>query len=170
MTHHYSSDLQEEKYMIHRITVCTVTNDQARQVAFWTNEAKAIGLAGKRLTALDNICKISLARDMVILLTVSPTYRNGYVPNPDYIPDYSTYNYVDAYDYEGNHLWNIAEIIGDAGSGICDGYVCSTEYLMKGCEDTYIDGHELFVCWNEDGMRYLIDLDEKKVIHKMITR
>ena len=125
---------------------------------------------GKHITSLDRIYNISFTKNMVILLTASPKFRNTPAPNPEYVPDYSAYNYVNAYDYNGNYLWNIAEIIGDVGTGICDGYVCSSKYLLEDSKEKYIEGHELFVCWDCYGMRYLIDLDEKRVLHKMMTR
>lgn len=155
--------------MKHRITICTVVNDHCKEVVFWTDKAREIGLSGKRISTFDNICKISLSNNMVILLTASPRFRDSAIPKPDCVLDYDV-NCVDAYDYEGNHLWNIAEIIGNVGSSICNGHVCSTKWLTGGANEGYIEGHELFVCWDCNEVRYLIDLDEKRVIHKMITR
>ena len=154
--------------MKHRVTICTVVNDQYKELALWTDEAKEIGLIGRRITTLDNIQKISLCKNKFILLTASPRFRYSTIPSPDFVPNYDI-NCVDAYDYEGNHLWNIAEIIGNVGTNICNGHICSTQYLMGDSRDKYIEGHELFVCWDSNEMRYLIDLDEKKVIHKMLT-
>ena len=156
--------------MKHRVIFYSIVNNTCRQGTVWVENLKELWLHDKKIETQDRIFSVSFAKNMVILLTGSPEYRYAPDPNPEYVPDYGLYNYVNAYDYDGNHLWNIAEIIGDVGFGICAGHVCSTEYLVEGAQDAYIEGHELFVCWDSLGMRYMIDLDEKKVIHKMITR
>ncbi len=156
--------------MKYKVTVYSVINNICRQGAFEVEDLKEIVLFDKTIITLDYIYNVSFTKNMVILQTGSPENRNAPVTNPEYVPDYGAYNYVNAYDYDGNHLWNIAEIIGNVGFGICAGHVCSTKYLIEDSKDTYVDGHELFVCWDSLGMRYLIDLDDKRVIHKMMTR
>lgn len=151
--------------MKQRITVYTVVNDECREVTFWTEEAKTIGIGGINLSVSDHISIVSLTKNAVTLLIDSPRFRHA----PGYVPDYAS-NCVDAYDYEGKHLWNIAQIIGNVGSNICCGHVCSTKFLMGDAKDRYIEGHELFVCWDSNDIRYLIDLDEIRVIHKKMTR
>lgn len=155
--------------MKYRVTIYSVFNDVLREVSVATEDLKEILLFDKKITTLDRIYRISFAKNMVIIETGSPENRYSPKPNPEYVPNYGVCNYINAYDYEGNHLWNIAEIIGDVGSGV-GGHICSTKYLLGESKEAYIEGHELFVCWNAFGMRYLIDLDEKRVIHKMMTR
>ena len=155
--------------MKHRVTIYSVINDVLRQVSVGTEDLNEILLFDKKITTQDRIYRISFAKNMVLIETSSPANRYTPKPNPDYVPNYGVYNYINAYDYKGNHLWNIAEIIGDAGSGV-GGHICSTKYLLEDSKEAYIDGHELLVCWNAYGKRYLIDLDEKRVIHKMMTR
>lgn len=155
--------------MKHRVIIYAVVDGVLREVSVGAEERKEIWLFDKVITTLDRIHRISFAKNMVIIETGSPANRYSPKPNPEYVPNYGVYNYINAYDYNGNHLWNIADIIGDVGSGV-GGHICSTKYLLGDSKDAYIDGHELLVCWNAYGMRYLIDLDEKRVIHKMITR
>ena len=154
--------------MKYRVTIYSVIDDVLRTVSVHTEDLNELLLFDKKITTLDRIYRVSLAKNMVIIETSSPENRYAPKPNPEYVPNYGVYNYINAYDYEGNHLWNIADIIGDVGSGV-GGYICSTKYLLGESKEKYIDGHELLVCWNAYGMRYLIDLDEKKVIHKMLT-
>ncbi|MBQ9761749.1 MAG: hypothetical protein IJV82_01580 [Oscillospiraceae bacterium] len=156
--------------MSYAVIVYSIVGGVCRRVSVEVENLKEIRLFDKEIKTLDNICDISFAKDMVILQTDSPRYRYAPKPNPEYKPDYAVNNYVNAYDYNGNHLWNISQIIGDVGSGISGGHICSTDYLLEESKDSYVEGHELFVCWDEYGMRYLIDLDEKKVIHKILTR
>ena len=151
--------------MKHQITVYTIVGNECREVAFWTDKANEIGIGGVKISVPDNICIVSFTKKTVILVTDSPRFKSS----PNYTPDYNV-NCVNAYDYNGNHLWNIAEIIGNVESNICYGHVCSTDYLTAESKDLHTEGHELFVCWDSNEIRYLIDLDEKKVIHKMMTR
>lgn len=155
--------------MKHNVIIYSIINNVCREISVSTEELKEVVLFDKKITTLDRIYRISFATNMVLIETSSPENRYAPAPNPDYVPNYSTYNYINAYDYSGNHLWNIAEIIGDVGSGV-GGHICSTKYLLGDAKEKYNAGHELFVCWNAYGMRYLIDLDEKRVIHKMMTR
>lgn len=156
--------------MHHRVTIHSITNNACRELSVTVEDLKEISLLDNKITTPDQIYHISLARNMIIIQTGSPLYRYAPAPNPEYAPNYAVNNYINAYDYNGNHLWNIAEIIGDVGSGVLGGHICSVDYLLDDSKDKYIDGHELFVCWNAYGMRYMIDLDEKRVIHKMMTR
>jgi hypothetical protein len=119
----------------------------------------------------DRITHISLGNDMVILQTSSPAYRkDGQTRDPNYVPNYAVHNYADAYDYNGNHLWNIAEILGDIGCGISGARICTKNLLPTDARDASIEGHELLVCWSWYDRRYIIDLDDRKVIHEMFAR
>ena len=154
-----------------RVTVHTIIDGTHRAVTMRVDDLRQIRMFDTSITCLDRIDHISLTKNMVILQKSSPAYRkNAWTRNKNYSPNYAEYNYVDAYDYNGNHLWNIAEILGDIGCGVHSGQVCDTTWLIEDSKNAYIDGHELFVCWSFHEMRYMIDLTEREVIHKLFTR
>ena len=154
-----------------RVTVHAVINGVHREVTIRTDELQQIHMHHIPIDSCGRITNISFTKDMIILQKDPPSDPKApHNIDKNYAPNYGTYNYVDAYDYKGNHLWNISEILGDIGSGVHSGHVCSTDFLICDSKQAYIEGHELFVCWNAYGMRYMIDLDDKKVIHKVITK
>ena len=154
-----------------RVTVHAIINGVHREVTVHTVDLRQLHLFDTPITCLDRIDDISLANNMVILQMSSPAYRkNAWTTDPDYVPNYAVYNYADAYDYKGNHLWNIAEILGDIGCGISGARICTKNLLPADARDAYIEGHELLVCWSWYDRRYIIDLDDRKVIHEMFAR
>ena len=60
---------------------------------------------GNILEFKDKICKMIVTDDPLIIRTEDRDFRDG--------SQSAAWINVDAYDHNGNHLWNIGEIIGD---------------------------------------------------------
>lgn len=75
-------------------------------------------------------------------------------------------NNINAYDWKGNHLWNIAEIIGDSNRMYNGGNICSKRILETRwgfVPEKYPVGHTFYNCVSE-GNAYIIDLEDRKVV------
>ena len=68
----------------------------------------------------DEINSIFILKDMIIIITEDRDFRHGYRPT-SYIKDNRQINNIDAYDWQGNHLWNIGDIVGDIKRGFGGG-------------------------------------------------
>jgi len=76
---------------------------------------------------------------------------------------------IDVYDWDGNHLWNIGEVIKDSDSHYSGCELITRSEAIKiatSCsEDDFKEGHEFLsaIC---GAFLYIIDLDEKRLIYK----
>ena len=68
-------------------------------------------LAGK-VEFLDTIRDICTAEEIILIRTEDRDFRNGCLIAP-FVKDNREQNNVNAYDWAGNHLWNIGELVGD---------------------------------------------------------
>ncbi len=66
----------------------------------------------KHVQSLDKIWKILIAKDIVVIKTEDRDFRNGAQFAPIEKDDRSENN-ICAYDWDGNFLWNIGQIVGD---------------------------------------------------------
>lgn len=132
-----------------------------QKVLFFTidiSRLEKIHMGKHTIEALDHIYEISITKDLVIVTTDDPV-RDGR-------------NNINAYDWIGNHLWNIAEIVGDIKSPFFGGCVTTKELLAShaGFDGTKIEnGHELFACTSGDYL-YIIDLTDRKLLQRLETR
>lgn len=67
---------------------------------------------GNILEFKDYICKMIVTDDLLIVRTEDRDFRDC-SQSASWIKDKREINNVDAYDHNGNHLWNIGKIIGD---------------------------------------------------------
>lgn len=59
----------------------------------------------------DRILSVCILKGLLILRTEDRDFRNGALQAP-FEKDNRQTNNLDAYDWDGNHLWNIGEIVG----------------------------------------------------------
>ena len=97
---------------------------------------------------LTNVFEISITEDIVILTT---EYSSE---------DKINANNIDAYDYNGNHLWNIADIVGDVGTAFW-GAVLTTAKLLE--LDLDCKG-PLLSCTAFDNRTFIIDINSRKLL------
>lgn len=120
----------------------------------------------------ENIYEISITKDFVIITTEyavqnkSDTIKNSTAINKIFT------NNINAYDWDGNHLWNIADIVGDLNIPYFGGTV-TTKDIMKNHfgfdELKYDDSCELFCCCACNHL-YIIDLNCRKLVQVLETR
>lgn len=130
---------------------------------------KQLSFLQNKIDSPDNICEISITSKLVIITTEHPDLRDGALQAPIWSDTPWMQNNINAYDWEGNHLWNISDIVGPlhltfyGGSPACskDVFKKYRGYLESAFEGT--EGHELFSCV-AGGFLYVIDLETRKVL------
>lgn len=130
-----------------------------------------ISMRKHTIESLDHIYEISITKDLFIVTTEDPDFRDGR-KMASIIKQDRSINNINAYDWDGNHLWNIAEIVGDIKRSFFGGCVTTKELLDShaGFDRTKIEsGHELFAC-TADSYLYIIDLTDRKLLQKLETR
>jgi len=105
----------------------------------------------------ENIIDVSVTKNFVIVTT---KYMN-----PD--TNKALTNNIDAYDWDGNHLWNISDIIKDTDLSFWGGTVTTKKIVNEydkiddfKCQNS----EELYCCTSFDNQIFTIDLTNKKVI------
>ena len=105
----------------------------------------------------DKILSLLIIKDMIILLTEDRDFRNGELHASIY-KDNRQINNIDAYDWNGKHLWNIGNIVGD----IKTPFTGATLTVNGGSDDMQKD---LLICFTFDH-RFVIDPINSTVISK----
>lgn len=88
-----------------------------KKAAFFSvsdTQINRIGFYKRVLELPGQITDISIAKNLFIVTTRDPNSRGCKAGERPAEPDYSANN-ITAYDWDGNFLWNIAEIVGDIG-------------------------------------------------------
>lgn len=73
---------------------------------------------------------------------------------------------IDAYDWYGNHIWNIADIVGKTGIQYLGSIVTAADFLRGSFdfdESKYNKDNDLVSCSTPD-IVYIIDLTTRKII------
>lgn len=127
----------------------------------------SVGMSGRIIESLDNIYEISITKDLVILTTEDPDFRGGALQAP-FVKESRKVNNINAYDWEGNHLWNIADLVGDIRMAFWGGSVTTVESLkgisgFDAAKFAETDGHDLYAC-TAGGFMYVIDLDDRRIV------
>ncbi len=116
------------------------------------------------IQTLDKIYQICIAENIVIITTEDRGFRNGATHVSYEEIGERRENNILAYDWQGNFLWNIGEIVGDikmpfSGLSPVEHQIAQEEYgaqLLKGCG--------LLLHCTAGGYRYLIDATHKTVL------
>ena len=129
---------------------------------------KELSICGHRLKSSANVYEVSITKDYVIVTTQETVRKRSILFNTR--PEYRTS--INAYDWEGNHMWNVTDIIGNTEMHIWGGTV-STKELLKGHPDfdelKCDDNCELYCC-TADSREFIINLSNLKVIQVLETR
>ncbi len=123
-------------------------------------------LAGKNIEFLDKIREICIAEEIILIRTEDRDFRNGCQSVP-FVKDNREENNVNAYDWQGNHLWNIGELVGDIKMGF-DGITHITPVEAKrefGIRPPF-NAQCLFSCVS-GGFVFIIDAKNKKMLCKI---
>ncbi len=121
------------------------------------------------LEVLDNIYEISITPNRVIFVRSDPGFRGGAISVP-FEKEACRVSNIDAYDWNGKHLWNIADIVGDIKHLFFGGCVMTKKQFVNARFAEYSvdlskvpENHEFYNACT-DGRRYIIDMDTLEVI------
>ena len=123
-------------------------------------------LAGKNVEFLDRIREICIAEEIILIRTEDRDFRNGCQSAP-FVKDNREENNVNAYDWAGNHLWNIGELVGDikmAFDGIS--HITPAEAKREFGIKPKRNAQCLFGCF-AGGFMFVIDAESKKTLCKV---
>ena len=114
----------------------------------------------------DKITAIFLLKDMIIIRTEDRDFHYG-AKNVPWFKDDRRINNIDAYEWNGNHIWNIGDIVGDVKMAFDVGSLTTRASVqMQGTLSTVNDcSFDLFYCY-AGPYRYLIDPARGKILEK----
>ena len=124
--------------------------------------------SGKSIIMLDKISDICFCEELLVLRTEDRDSRNG-SKYASFIKDNREVNNIDVFDRDGNHLWNIGEVVGDIKMAF-DGITHMTaleverEYGVSCASDPC-----LFKCI-AGGITYIIDGRNKKCLCRVMGK
>lgn len=124
--------------------------------------------SGKRIIMLDKISDICICEEFLVLRTEDRDFRNGNNHAP-FIKDNREVNNIDMFDRNGNHVWNIGEVVGDikmAFDGIT--HITSVEVEQEygvSCTSSLC----LFKCI-AGGITYIIDGRNRKCVCRVMGK
>ena len=139
---------------------------EAQKLAFEIESSGLYQLCGLQhiIELQDEINSIFILKDMIIIITEDRDFRHGYRPT-SYIKDNRQINNIDAYDWQGNHLWNIGDIVGDIKRAFDGGGLTTKASVQQ--DNRLLDvgdcSSDLFYCI-ADARRFLIDPIQKSIL------
>ena len=120
---------------------------------------------GNILEFKDKICKMIVTDDLLIIRTEDRDFRDG-SQSASWIKDNREINNVDAYDHNGNHLWNIGEIIGDIKMQIdAISHITAEQAIDDYGIAVGVNQNDLFSC-TAGGYLLIVDGKEQKLLLK----
>lgn len=95
------------------VKIETINGDKKFMMEIESDSLYAINcLFGKKVEFLDRIREICIAEEVILVRTEDRDFRDGRQTAP-WLKDNREENNVNAFDWQGNHLWNIGELVGD---------------------------------------------------------
>ncbi|MBP3479392.1 MAG: hypothetical protein J6K03_07920 [Oscillospiraceae bacterium] len=152
------------------ITIETVINKDKK----FTMEFASAGLYTincglcKNLDFYDKVVKLFIADDILLVLTEDRDFRNGSDQAPILKANRETNN-IDAYDWQGNHLWNIGDIVGDIKMQFDSFHHTSAKEVKKYYGVTCVPSRSIYACIS-GGFVFLIDVKKRKLLRKVSGR
>lgn len=152
------------------VRIESINKDKKFEMEIESDSLYAINcLAGKNVELLDIIREICIAEDIILIRTEDRDFRNG-CQSASYIKDNREENNVNAYDWQGNHLWNIGELVGDIKMAFDSiTYITSSEAISKFRINPMLNARCLFRCVS-GGFAFFIDAKNKKVLCKAVGK
>lgn len=125
-----------------------------------------------RIKSMDNIYGINITKDFIILTKKDRAYRNN---NEKLLTDEAfgerRINNIEAYDWDGNLIWNIGDIVGDIGKPFYGCNVVAKNMLSSKMADKMpesAESHDLLIC--HAGWIFVIDLETRELLGKFPGR
>ena len=122
------------------------------------------------IKSLDKIHEICIANGLLIILTEDRDFRDGFSDAVPFMKENRKENNINAYDWNGNHLWNIGDLVGDikmAFAGIT--YISPMEVERECSMKLYNQSKNLFKCV-AGGWTFIIDASKKEIVYKTVGK
>lgn len=150
------------------VRIETITG-QGKKFSMWIESEGLYAVnctLGKNVEFLDKVLDICITDDILLIRTEDRDFRNGCQSAP-WIKVNREENNVNAYDWQGNCLWNIGELVGD----IKMAFDSITHITPEEAKETLgirlnPDAHHVFRCI-ACGFTFLIDAKNKKMLYKI---
>ena len=152
------------------VKIETINRDKKFMMEIESDNLYAINcLSGKIVEFLDRIREICIAEEIILIRTEDRDFRNG-SQNAPFVKDNREENNVNAFDWQGNHLWNIGELVGDikmAFDGIT--HITPIEAKREFGIKPKMNAQYLFSCVS-GGFVFIIDAKSKKTLYKAVGK
>ena len=124
--------------------------------------------SGEKIESPDKICEICILDEIFLIRTEDRDFRNG-CQSATFVKDNREENNINAFDWQGNHLWNIGELVGDIKMAF-DGITHITSDEVKRDFGITCDPVcNLFKCVS-GGFVFILDVTNKKLLLKLSGR
>ena len=139
---------------------------EAQKLAFEIKSNGLYQLCGLQhiIELQDEISGIFILKDMIIIIAEDRDFRYGAKTAPFYKDD-RRINNIDACGWQGNHLWNIGDIVGDIKRAFDGGDLTTKASVQQ--DNRLLDvgdcSSDLFYCI-ANARRFLIDPIKKSIL------
>ena len=151
------------------VKIESATRDKKFIMELESDNLCAINCLAGKVEFLDTIRDICIAEEIILIRTEDRDYRNGCLIAP-FVKNNREENNVNAYDWAGNHLWNIGELVGDikmAFDGIS--HITPAEAKREFGIKVKRNARCLFRCV-AGGFVFVIDAESRKMLCKAAGR
>ena len=147
------------------VKIESATRDKKFVMEIESDNLSAINCRAGKVEFLDTIRDICIAEEIILIRTEDRDFRNGCLIAP-FVKENREENNVNAYDWSGNHLWNIGELVGDikmAFDGIT--HITPTEAKREFGIKPKRNARCLFRCV-AGGFVFIVDAESRKMLYK----
>ena len=149
------------------VRIETIMNGEKKSLEIATDGMYVLNCSsGKKIEFLDKICGICISDEVILVRTEDRDFRNGFQSGVPFVKDNREENNVNAFDWQGNHLWNIGELVGDIKMAF-DGMTYTTpDEVNREFGITPKSCSNLYKCIS-GGFVFIIDTKSAKLIYKI---
>ncbi len=134
-----------------------------------TDLKELYNLGLKNIKSLDHILSVDVTKDFIILSKEDRAFRDGTKKSVSYDETCDRrINNIEAYDWDGNLVWNIGDIVGNIHRPFWSGIVIAGRDFEKVYGSTIPEEcceHDLLCCPADDVI-YVVDLFNSRFIGK----
>lgn len=150
------------------VRVETIIN-QNKKFSMWIESEGLYSInctAGWNVEFLDKVLDICITDEFMLVRTEDRDFRNGCQSAP-WVKDNREENNINVYDWQGNHLWNIGEVVGDVKMAFDAITHITPEEAEKNLGiQLEPNAHHVFSCIAA-GFMFVIDVKNKKMLYKI---
>lgn len=134
------------------ISVDIFMDNEHKYFSIGVSKLEEISIFGNVVKNLGEVYEITIAKSQIIITN-----------------NYGSHNNINSYDWYGNHLWNIGEIITNNTDTYDGCAVISKEQAIKSSPDidvsNFQEGHDFLIAVS-GAYHYIVDLNEKCFIYQ----